>query len=51
VNPAVQQLTERLMHEAVPSQPRLSGKGFGDDQQVVVPAAAPGAGVPLLAPA
>ena len=33
------------MHEAVTSQPRLSGKGFGDDQQAVVPAAAPGAGV------
>lgn len=33
------------MHEAVTSQPWLSGKGFGDDQHAVVPAAAPGAGV------
>jgi len=33
------------MHQTVAPQPRLPGKGFGDDQQAVVPAAAAGAGV------
>lgn len=37
------------MHEAVTPQPRLPGKGCGDDQQAVVPAAAPGAGMARMA--
>ncbi len=37
------------MHQTVAPQPRLPGKGFGDDQQAVVPAAAAGAGVARMA--
>jgi len=37
------------MHQAVTPQPRLPGKGFGDDQQAVVPAAALGAGMARMA--